>query len=138
MFCKKGVLRNSAKFTGMHLCQSLFFKKETLAHALTCEFCEISMNTFSYRTPPVAASKNYCTTSFSCLSIHSPARFLRKRSYWFQGTVGIVQRWIFFSRISFIWNVCITIEKFRFVLKTPTNRAFQLFENCILYWDSIY
>ena len=26
-FCKKGVLRNFAKFTGKHLCQSLIFKK---------------------------------------------------------------------------------------------------------------
>ena len=25
--CKKGALRNFAKFTGKHLCQSLFFKK---------------------------------------------------------------------------------------------------------------
>ena len=24
----------------------------------SCEFCEISKNTFSYRTPPVATSKN--------------------------------------------------------------------------------
>ena len=27
MFCKKGVLGNFAKFTGTHLCQSLFFNK---------------------------------------------------------------------------------------------------------------
>ena len=27
VFCKKGVLRNLAKFTGKHLCQSLFFNK---------------------------------------------------------------------------------------------------------------
>ena len=27
VFCKKGVLRNFAKFTGKHLCQSLFFNK---------------------------------------------------------------------------------------------------------------
>ena len=27
MFCKKGILRNSAKFTGKHLCQRLFFNK---------------------------------------------------------------------------------------------------------------
>ena len=27
MFCEKGVLRSSAKFTGKHLCQSLFFNK---------------------------------------------------------------------------------------------------------------
>ena len=26
VFCKKGVLRNFAKFTGKHLCQSLFFQ----------------------------------------------------------------------------------------------------------------
>ena len=27
VFCKKGVLRNFAKFTGRHLCQSLFLNK---------------------------------------------------------------------------------------------------------------
>ena len=43
---KKDVLRNFAKFTGKHLCQSLFFKKETLAQVFSCEFCEISKNTF--------------------------------------------------------------------------------------------
>ena len=68
MFCKKGVFRNFAKFTGKHLCQSLFLskvaglrsatllKKETQARVFSCEFYEISKNTFSYRTPPVAAS----------------------------------------------------------------------------------
>ena len=87
VFCKKGVLRNFTKFTGKHLCQSLFFnkvsglftgkhlcqslsfnevagprpatllKKETLVQVFACEFREISKNTFSYRTPLVAASK---------------------------------------------------------------------------------
>ena len=73
----KGVLKNLAKFTGKHLCESLFFnkvaglvsfliklqawacnfiKKETLAQLFSREFCEISKNTFSCRTPPVAAS----------------------------------------------------------------------------------
>ena len=51
VFCKKGVLRFFPKFTGKHLCQSLFFnkvvKKETLAQVFSCEFCEISKNTFS-------------------------------------------------------------------------------------------
>ena len=67
VLCKKGVLRNSAKFTRKHLCQSLFFnkvadlslqlyKKETLAQVFSCEFCEISKNTFFQRTPPVATS----------------------------------------------------------------------------------
>ena len=35
-----------------------FIKKETLAQVFSCEFCKISKNTFSYRTPPVAASRN--------------------------------------------------------------------------------
>ena len=52
VFCKKrcslrkGALRNFAKFTGKHLCQSLFFKKEAVAQVFSCEFCEISKNTF--------------------------------------------------------------------------------------------
>ena len=59
VFCKKGVLRNFTKFTGKHLCQSLFFnkvtdlrpacnfiKKETPAQVFSSEFCEISKNSF--------------------------------------------------------------------------------------------
>ena len=49
VYCKIVVLRNFAKFTGKHLCQSPFFKKETLAQVFFCEFCEISRNTFSYK-----------------------------------------------------------------------------------------
>ena len=68
VFFKKGALRNFVKFTGKHLRQSRyarvsfatsacnFNKKETLAKVFSCEFCEISKNTFSYRTPLVAAS----------------------------------------------------------------------------------
>ena len=67
VFCKKGVLKNFAKFTGKHLCQSLFFnkvaggacnfiEKETLVQVFSCEFCEISKNTFSDRIPLVGAS----------------------------------------------------------------------------------
>ena len=54
---KKCVLRNFIKFTGKHLCQSLFFNevkglrpvtllKETLAQVFSCEFHGISKNTF--------------------------------------------------------------------------------------------
>ena len=42
MFSIKNVLRNSAKFTGKQV--------------FSCEFCEISKNTFCYKTPLVAAS----------------------------------------------------------------------------------
>ena len=46
-FSVKSILRNFAKFTGKRLCQSLFFnKKETLAQVFSCDFCEISKNTF--------------------------------------------------------------------------------------------
>ena len=47
---KKGVLKNFTKFTGKHLCQSLFFNsnfiKGILAQVLSCAFCEIFKNTF--------------------------------------------------------------------------------------------
>ena len=60
-FCRKGVLKNFAKFTGKHLCQGLWFlagfiKRETPTKMFSCEFSEVSKNIFSYRTPPVAAS----------------------------------------------------------------------------------
>ena len=67
---KKTALKNFAKFTGKHLCQSLFFnkvvslrpvtllKKVTLAQVFSSEFCEIFKNIFFYRTPLVAASVN--------------------------------------------------------------------------------
>ena len=34
-----------------------FIKKETLAQVFSCEFCEISKNTFYYKTSLVAASE---------------------------------------------------------------------------------
>ena len=83
VFCEKGVLRNFAKFTGKHLCLSLFLNKivglrpatlikKRLWHRVSflskffiwiflnfsflSEFCEISKNTFFDRTPQVAVS----------------------------------------------------------------------------------
>ena len=60
MFCKKCVLRNFTKFTGKHLPQSLFFNKVAglRRELFSCEFCEISKNTFTCRTPPMAASES--------------------------------------------------------------------------------
>ena len=46
MFCKRGVLKKFAKYTGKHQCQSLFFKNKTLAQVFFCEFCKILNNTF--------------------------------------------------------------------------------------------
>ena len=65
VFCKKSALRNFAKFKGEHLSQSVI-KIEPLAQVFFCEFGEISKNTFSYRTAPVAAS---LSTHFPILSV---------------------------------------------------------------------
>ena len=62
---RKGALRNFAKFTEKHLCQSLrheacnIIKKETRAQVFPCEFCEISKNLFFTEHLRVTASGNY-------------------------------------------------------------------------------
>ena len=66
VFCKKGVQRNVAKFTGKHLCESLFNKvagtrpvtllKKRLWHWQFLGICESCKNTIFYRTSPVATS----------------------------------------------------------------------------------
>ena len=56
MFCKKGVLRNFAKFTGKHLCLSFFFNKVS---GDTGVFLWILQN--FYRTPLVVASDTLLT-----------------------------------------------------------------------------
>ena len=46
VFCKNGVLKNFAKFTGKHLCKSLFFNKvANRAQVFSCDFCEIFKDT---------------------------------------------------------------------------------------------
>ena len=53
-----------------------FIKKETLAQVFPCELCEISKNTFSYITPPVAAS-DFCNVSFP-LDATTPVKYQYK------------------------------------------------------------
>ena len=63
-------------------------KKETLAQVFSCEFCEISKNTFYYRTPLVAASAEAyfrpCQTSlielfwFFCENSRNPLTIFTK------------------------------------------------------------
>ena len=48
VFCKKGVLRNFAKFTGKHLCQRLFFSK---VKKRLCQGCFPVNFAKSLRTP---------------------------------------------------------------------------------------
>ena len=56
---QKIVLKNFAKFTGTHLCQSLYFnkscsciRKETPAQVFSCEFCKKFLEQLFYRAPP--------------------------------------------------------------------------------------
>ena len=53
MFCKKGVLKNSAKFIGKCLCQRAKNCRPQ-AKVFSCKFCEFFKNIF-FITPPVAA-----------------------------------------------------------------------------------
>ena len=54
-----------------------FIKQDTLAQTFSCEFCEISKNTFLHRTPLVAASEN--TKGISAEA--TVQRVLQKRCY---------------------------------------------------------
>ena len=59
MFLKKGGLKNIARLTREHLCQSRFLKKLNLRHpkafleiqpnVFSCEFCGVFRNTFFVR-----------------------------------------------------------------------------------------
>ena len=78
VFCEKGVLRNFPKIhrktpepeslfkLTCKLGTCNFIKKENLAQVFSSEFCEISKNTFSYRTPLVATSNChlYCNSKY--------------------------------------------------------------------------
>ena len=79
VFCKKGVLKNFAKFTGKDLCQSVFFNKvagfrpaillkKRLWHwCFPVNFTKFLENTLFYRTPLVAASLffgEFCVSPF--------------------------------------------------------------------------
>ena len=47
VFCKKGALKNMAKFTGKRHCRSLFFNRVAgLKQVFSCEFCEVFKDTF--------------------------------------------------------------------------------------------
>ena len=71
------ILKQSCSWTlsvQLHVCLSMceacnFIKKECLAQIFSCEFCEISKNTFFYRSPPVVAFVG-CTSFDSETNTH--------------------------------------------------------------------
>ena len=90
--------RCSQKFRKIHrkppVPQSLWniIKKEILAQVFSCDFCEISKNTFSYRTLPVdtseirislsiqVSSDIFCQYFFVCSELYSPEAALKRCS----------------------------------------------------------
>ena len=60
----------------LHACN--FIKKGSLAQGFSSEFCEISRNTFSYRTPQMTSSENTEIVNRSWSTWHSKS-FLRQK-----------------------------------------------------------
>ena len=111
VFCKKGVLKNFAKFSGKHLCQGLFFNKvaglrpasllikKGLWHRyFFWEFWEIFTNTLFYRTPLITyrfsktLENTYEGVQFSKAAELQPATLLNINSLidtkqWFQSGI---------------------------------------------------
>ena len=81
VFCKKG-----------DACKSI--KKETLAQIFSCEFCEISKNNTSYRTPLVAASarKVFRETNISYPLIRTRTQGVRSTSFF--GKFCVCTKWM--------------------------------------------
>ena len=126
MFYEKDVLRNFAKFTGKHLCQRLFLnkvaglrakvcnfiKKKSLAQVFSCEFCEISKNTFFHRTPLVAASERCRSFSYFLLQVFfSQFCYTLILIYKQLGSGVIPQSCLYFQGFmgSKLFNVCLAV-----------------------------
>ena len=126
MFYKKDVLRNFAKFTGKHLCQRLFLnkvaglrpkacnfiKKKFLAQVFSCEFCEISKNTFFHRTPLVDASERCRSFSYFLLQLFF-SQYCYKLIFIYKQLRSdvIPQSCFYFQRFmsSKLFNVCLAV-----------------------------
>ena len=72
-----------------------FIKKETLAQVFSCEFCKISKNTFSCRTPPVAASRYSKNTFHFSITIWL---FSFCKLFLQSNRSHVLQKYIFFTR----------------------------------------
>ena len=126
MFYKKDVLRNFAKFTGKHLCQRLFLnkvaglrpracnfiEKKSLAQVFSCEFCEISKNTFFHRTPLVTASERCRSFSYFLFQVFFSQFFYTLIFIYKQLGSGVIpQSCLYFQGFmgSKLFNVCLAV-----------------------------
>ena len=103
MFYKKGVLKNFAKFTGKHLCQSLFFMKGTPAQLLPSEFHEIFKNIFLWTTSgPLLLTQDFSKTFAYSVNwdLHTYFAKIKKKDIYFRKPTedgnpqSILQNWI--------------------------------------------
>ena len=72
-------LKNFAKFTGKHLCQSLFFNKVVLTQMFSCEFYNIFKNTFTTfkkKTPSDIKLTTFMEYSFCSVAWNFPKKRL--------------------------------------------------------------
>ena len=72
IFCKKSVLKNFVKFTGKHVCESLFFniKSRLYNSCFTVNFFKIFRTFFTYSN----SGGSYIVT-LSLLLLHFPVKF---------------------------------------------------------------
>ena len=73
---------------------AILLQKETLAQVFSCEFCQVSKNTFSYRTPPVAASVLWrWSFLFSMWRLSSFLNFMKTWANFTKATLREVWPW---------------------------------------------
>ena len=99
---RKGVLKNFAKFTGKHLCQSLFFnkvaglrlaillKKRLWHRCLPLNFCKVSKNTFIEHLRKTASKccRRFLFKEFSKVTPRALERNLGTWSMFLQSALG--------------------------------------------------
>ena len=124
MFLEKSVLKIcSSRRAPMLKCNFRpeacnFIKKKTLAQVFSCEFCEISKNTFSYKTPLVAAS--FCKKSV----FKNVAKFTGKKHSWS----------LYFVIKKRLWQLWETFKN-RFFTKYHRETASDLLLNTDKHWN---
>ena len=84
-------------------------KKETLAQVFSCEFYEISKNTFFYRTLPVAASE------YSPVKVNNlPKKFTSRMFFFKEVYFADVFSWCFTKKIKGFSDISPKSEKKQF------------------------
>ena len=98
---EKSFLKKFPKFIGKHVCQSLYFNKETLAQVFSCEFCEISKSTIFHGTPLVAVSVMLLSSKYLIKSMKRKTHFTTFDKYIYLGY--LMKRNLILSRLMSIY-----------------------------------